>query len=160
MMRGILSRAQKYVQIGNATRSSANRFPKRGSEGRNKKRNLFPRRRLQARQSEQSTSPFGTVPRSTEMKPTSLLQGPYGPGLQSHQGPGVCQAPEATPVEPERTESRRVLCLPRQYGHRIVDCSLRRQLQELVNREYLQEFILNTGQPSEARVQKLSLIHI
>ena len=40
-------------------------------------------------------------------------------------------------------------------GQRTVDCrSLRRKLQELVNRGYLKEFILNPGQPSETRVQK------
>jgi len=40
-------------------------------------------------------------------------------------------------------------------GHRNVDChSLRRQLQELVNRGYLKDFITNLRQLSETRVQK------
>ena len=45
-MRNILTHAQKYIQIKDATRSSANRSPKRGAKWRNKKRSLVFRRRL------------------------------------------------------------------------------------------------------------------
>ena len=40
-------------------------------------------------------------------------------------------------------------------GHRTINCRhLRKQLQELVNWEYLKKFIRNPGQPSEVKVQK------
>ena len=40
-------------------------------------------------------------------------------------------------------------------GHHTVDCRhLQKQLQELVNRGYLKEFILNPRKPSEVKVQK------
>ena len=50
------------------------------------------------------------------IKPTLLRSKPPWPGVQCHQEPRVYQVPEATPVQPEGTESREVLRFSRQYG--------------------------------------------
>jgi len=51
-MRDILSQAQKYMQIKNATRGKTRHSPKWGNEGRNRNHSLFARRRIKIKTSE------------------------------------------------------------------------------------------------------------
>ena len=69
-MRHILTHAHKYIQIEDATRSSANHSPKRGGEVEKQKAQPIPPKKTRARQSDLSTSPLGILPRPMGMKPT------------------------------------------------------------------------------------------
>ena len=59
------------------------------------------------------------------------------------------------PSNPKGPGARKYCAFHDGMGHRTVNCrSLQRQLQELVNQGYLQEFVLNPEQPSETKVKK------
>ena len=71
-MRDILARAQKYIQIEDATWNSTIAPPGEKAKWRNRRRSLVLRRRLRVGQSELSKSPLENSPRSIGMKSTSL----------------------------------------------------------------------------------------
>ena len=71
------------------------------------------------------------------------IQGTHRSHLQRNQGSALGQEPDQTsPTESERTQIQRLLTFHEGRDH-LTARTLQRHLQELVNEEYLREFIVN-----------------
>jgi len=153
-MRYIHTRAQKYIQIEDATRSSANCSPKQGVKWRNRRQHVPPKK-----------TPSWVVGRID--KPAQYLIKVQGDKANFNlfkvsvdqvysaiKDQEFIRRPRPLLFNPKGPGARKYCAFHDGMDHHTVNCrSLQRQPQELVNRGYLQEFVLNPGQASESKVR-------
>ena len=162
-MKDILSRAQKYVQLEEATRGSTTRPPKQESEGEKTKPHSAPKKIQNWGQHNFKKRDLnwvlpGTPLRSTELDTDfTLFKTSIDRIFSAIQNQSWLRYPK--PLSPNSKGSGGdYSAFHNGMGQRTIDCRhLQKHLQELVNQGYLREFILNPEKPSEVKVQKEAL---
>ena len=155
-MRDILFGVQKYIQIEDATRSAANRSPKKSGEGKRPK----PQPAAPKKSQNQTYGTINKKPHRNQVKTNREEEFTSFKVFVQHVFAAIKEQewvrhPRPLPPNPKRPRAGEYCAFHNGMGHQTVDCRyLRKRLQELMNQGYLKEFILDLGQPSEARVQR------
>ena len=143
----ILSRAQKHIQIEDATRSAVDRSFKGEDNGEKlKPQPAFPKKN-QNRASDAINKPSSRNPAKTyedeaDFTPFKISEDHVFDAIKNQEW---VRRPRPLPPNPKGPGAGEYCVFHDGMGHRTVDCrSSRRQLQELVNRGYLKKFILNS----------------